>query len=159
MLRNAADCPIVVAHHLNKAGGYAGSRALLGRADVIIEGSDEREPWFSAIGRTIRHGDAIAERFTVGIEHVDDEDDAKAKTLVRARFASENRTKADLGKTALRVLDAVKTHGPATQRQVAQHAKIANGVAGECLRELMRLGVVRHERDGWNTTISEDLSA
>lgn len=158
LLRNAAQCPIVVAHHLNKAGGYSGSRALLGRADLIIEGSDEREPWFSAIGRTIRRGDAISERFTVAIEHVDDDDDAKAKTLVRARFASENRTKADLGKTALRVLDLVKEHGPCSARQLSKVARLSVGKVGDCLRDLENLARVRRDRDGWQATVTEVFS-
>jgi hypothetical protein len=55
---------------------------------------------------------------------------AKGKTLVRARFASENRTKADLGKTTLRMLAAVKEHGPATQRRLARLGKIVNVAGG-----------------------------
>jgi hypothetical protein len=158
ILRNKAQCPIVVAHHLNKSGGYSGSRALLGRADLIIEGSDEPEPWFSAIGRTIRRGDAIAERFTVTIDHTDDDDDTKARTLVRARFASENRSKSDLGKTSHRVLGVVKEHEPVSQSQVAKLAKIANGMAGDCLRELEQLGCVRREKGKWETSIGETFS-
>ncbi len=157
VLKTSAQCPIVVAHHLNKAGGYSGSRALLGRADLIIEGSDEREPWYSAIGRTIRRGDAVAERFTVAIEHVDDADDAKAKTILRARFTSENRTKADLGKTTLRVLELVKEQGPCSARQLSL-GKLAVGKVSECLKELEVLGRVRRGSKGWEASITEVIS-
>ncbi len=157
ILRTAARCPIVVAHHLNKAGGYSGSRALLGRADLIIEGTDERPPWYSTIGRTIRRGDAIAERFTVDIEHLDDDDDAVAKTLVRARFASENRSKLEIGKTALRVLDLIKERGPVTTRELRGLAKIGGAKVKECLDDLKRVGAVRHDGAGWKPSLQETL--
>lgn len=79
-LKAAGRCPLLALHHLNKAGAYSGSRAIMSTADLIIEGSDEDRPTYETRGRVVRHGDAIAMPFRVDVSHADDDDDTKAAT-------------------------------------------------------------------------------
>jgi RecA-family ATPase len=78
IFREHAGCPVVLCHHLNLAGSPSGSRALKGRADLYIAGTDEEQPWFTTVGRTIRQSDPIAKRFTIHIEHEHDLDEKVA---------------------------------------------------------------------------------
>jgi hypothetical protein len=80
-LRVAGCCPVLSIHHLNKSGGFSGSRAITTRADLIIEGSDAETPTYSVRGRTVRPTvDAIARPFSIAISHEHDGDDAIAAT-------------------------------------------------------------------------------
>lgn len=138
LLKRTAECPVLVLHHLNKAGGYAGSRALLGRADMVLEGSDEPSPWFTTIGRTMRRGDALTERFTCAIEHEHDDDDARARTMLSMRFAGESgRSKPQLSRTTLRVLELLRGAGtPLTARQIRDQLKLGGSTVKQALNEL-----------------------
>ncbi len=121
MLRDAAGCPVIVAHHLNKAGLMSGSRALLGRADIVFEGSDEEEPWYGAKGRNVRRHDAgKASRFTILVDHDNDDDEPTASTTVSSRFEGELAAKTGVSKSAVRVLDALK-HGPISATGLKRH--------------------------------------
>ena len=148
VLRAMVGCPVVCAHHLNRAGTYAGSRALLGRADLIIEGSDETDPWYSAKGRTIRRKDPLQERFTITVEHEHDEDDTRARTVLRARFASENRSASDMSRLARDVLALLKSSPqPLSQKQIAKRLRCSNARASQALIELDTR--VRKTAQGW----------
>ena len=157
LLRDVARCPIVVCHHLNKSGSFSGSRALMSRADLILEGTDEDQPWYSATGRTIRRNDAIAERFTIAIEHEDDDDDSKAKTFVRVRFASEAKTKSELRSATRKVLAIVKEHGPISQNSIREHSRpqMSGRTVKDCLSELEKLGYVEQGKGGWEASTAE----
>lgn len=81
MLQRFGGCPVMVLHHVNKSGKYSGSRALMGAADLILEGTDEADaPVYTARGRTVRPFDRAAQPFSVEVEHENDEDDTKAAT-------------------------------------------------------------------------------
>ena len=84
--RRNTKAPVVVAHHLNKRGSYSVSRGLMGRFDLLLEATDEEQPWYSARGRTLRRGDAVARRFTIETRHENDDNDLIAATHLSARF-------------------------------------------------------------------------
>ncbi|MBX3199413.1 MAG: AAA family ATPase [Labilithrix sp.] len=109
-LRTAAECPVLAVHHLNKGGGVSGSRALKTRADVLVDGTDQEVPVYSARGRSIRSGDAIANRFSVRIEHEDDHDDTIAKTRLALEWF-KGREHAEAKDSAEKVLVALKAAG------------------------------------------------
>jgi hypothetical protein len=88
--REAGGSVVTIAHHLNRGGTMSGSRALKGRSDLFIEGSDAETPSYRAIGRTLRRKDAIAKGFSVKIDHDDDEDDTIAKTRLACRFDGDD---------------------------------------------------------------------
>jgi hypothetical protein len=107
--RDATGAAVLIAHHLNKTGVQSGSRALMTRADLLFEGTDEEEPWYRSRARTIRRADPINARFTIAVTHEDDEDDTVAKTHVRLRFEGDNHpADGDLSKMALKVLAILK---------------------------------------------------
>lgn len=83
MLRDAARCPVLALHHLNKSGGFTGNRAITTRADLIIEGSDDEKPEYETRGRQLRARiDPIAQPFTISVEHENDDDDTMAATRI-----------------------------------------------------------------------------
>lgn len=82
-LRDAAECPILLLHHLNKSGEPAGSRAWATRPDVLIAGTDTAEPTYNARSRTMRRGDSIAKPFGVAVWHTNDDDESQAACHVR----------------------------------------------------------------------------
>jgi AAA domain-containing protein len=101
-LRGNVPCPVLVLHHLNKSGAASGHRAISTRADLIIEGTDGKDPVYSARGRTIRPRiDPIAEPFSIEVRHVNDEDDGIAETIVRLAN--------DLGALELAILNAIRS--------------------------------------------------
>ncbi len=149
-LCNAAGCPVIIAHHLNKSGGTSGSRALLTRADLVIEGSDEEQPWYRTRGRTVRQGDAIATPFTVEIRHTNDDDDRVARTQLAARLQGEKAGKGSLSKSAHRMLDAVRNKTKPTS--VGTLRKITNqndAVAKRALGELEAAGLAEQRGGFW----------
>jgi AAA domain len=157
-LRDASGAAVLLLHHLNKAGGQSGSRALVTRADVLVEGSDEAEPWYTTRGRTLRRGDAIGRRFTVRVEHENDEDDAIAKTRVGLRFEGDNVTRASLSRTALRVREALASAtGPLGNNDLRRLTKISNGrEVAKALSEPSSTGIARRD-DGkrWSLRTAE----
>lgn len=150
VIRSVAGCPVVTAHHLNKSGGVAGSRAIRTRADLLIDGSDEAQPWYGATGRTVRTEDAIARRFTVRVDHENDLDDRIAKTKVLLRFESESTSKSAVSNRALRILDALKTHrAPASANELGKIANMKNGShRKQALDELSSAGLAVQGPDG-----------
>ena len=140
-IRDKCDCPVVIAHHLNKAGTQSGSRALRTRCDISIEGSDEEDPVYRTIGRTLRMRDALSEAFTLSVEHQDDEDDTVAKTGVSLRFATEKQSSKTLSKVSLKVLELVKK-SDVTKHAIRAQLKINNIVADRCLAELKHEGLI-----------------
>ena len=87
-LRGAGQCPVLVIHHLNKSGGFSGSRAITTRADFIVEGSDTTTPTYTARGRTLRPAlDSIAQPFVIDVTHENDHDDRIAATRLAWRSA------------------------------------------------------------------------
>jgi len=158
-LRDAIGVPVIVAHHLNKQGSFAGSRALRALADQFSEGTDDTPSWYSTIGRTLRRDDAITRRFTVAIEHEDDQRDEVAKTRVRIRFEGERAGEAALSKTALRVLDALKDEPAAVpagrlQKVLKRNAPIVKGA----LEELRQAGLVTQKGTVWEISGTEFLA-
>jgi hypothetical protein len=93
-LRDAAQAPVMVVHHLNKSGGYSGSRAIMGRADLIFEGSDGDTPLYQTRGRSLRRDDRILQPFSVNVAHENDSDDTIAVTRVAANFDVSSGRKA-----------------------------------------------------------------
>jgi hypothetical protein len=156
-LRGQAKCPVVIAHHLNKAGGASGSRALLGRADLIIEGSDESKPWYSASGRTIRQGDPIAQRFTVEVKHAHDQDDDKAATTLAARVVGQSgASKAELSKSTFRVLEALKSETGLTPNQLKTKLRMSYSTVRDALQELHAKGLATKTEAGeWEVSARE----
>ena len=84
-LRDAASCPVLVIHHLNKTGYSSGSRAIQTRADLLIHGTDEDDPEYTVRGRTVRAVDSITAPFHIDVTHVHDEDDRRARSVVSRR--------------------------------------------------------------------------
>ncbi len=129
-IRTETDAPITIAHHLNRDGKYSGSRSFKTRADLIFEGSDDEQPWFETKGRYVRLGtDAISkQRFTITVEHDDDEDDTIATTRVALRFENASTTKQNLSKTQSKILRAIRESGRRlTQGDVKRITGISNG--------------------------------
>jgi hypothetical protein len=145
--RDATGAAVMIAHHLNKNGVQSGSRALMTRADLLFEGSDELEPWYRSRGRTIRRGDAINKSFTIGVEHEDDEDDTVAKTLVRLRFEGESQAApGDLSKPALRVLAILKECRTArTLRQLRGELDVNDSRMKGYVAQLVKAGLASWE--------------
>lgn len=158
-LRDHAEAPVLILHHLNRAGAISGSRALRTRADLILEGTDEREPHYSAVGRTIRSGDKIGKPFRIAVEHTNDDDDRIAKTTVRALFSGE--AKSGLSGTASRLLEALRAAGtPCSGNELAKATGVKNGTArSRALTELREAGVVTSASGKWELTTSEYFQA
>jgi hypothetical protein len=152
--RDWGECPVVAAHHLNRAGTMSGSRALKTRADLFIEGTDDDEPSYNTIGRTIRRADRIRQPFIIDITHEDDDDDTIAKTFVRARFAGEQTERGTLTRSALRVLDALKKHvGGASKSTLRKALGNANaGLVGGALEELRNAGLAEKKGELWSVS-------
>lgn len=155
-IRDAANAPIALAHHLNKGGTMSGSRALKTRADLFIEGTDEEEPSYSAIGRTIRTDDAIAKPFRVQIVHEDDGNDTIAATRMRCRFQGENRTREGLSTTARKLLATLKSaNEPITSNRLGTLTNTNGKVRGRALEELRSSGVATCTEGKWSVSKAE----
>jgi hypothetical protein len=149
-MRGAAAAPVVVAHHLNKSGGTSGSRALLGRADLLLEGTDEAQPWYGTRGRRVRQGDAIASRFTVQIQHEHDDDDSRARTVLALRFEGENAGKTELSVGARRMLDVLRLRTePASEWALRRKTRQNAAVARRALEELEGKGQAKRQGKSW----------
>lgn len=158
-LRDASGGVVLIPHHLNKQGETSGSRALLGRADLIFSGSDEDEPAYTAKGRTVRHRDPIRNAMRVVIAHDDDEDDTIARTLVRCRFDGESGA-AELGKSAKRVQQHMaKVQVPITMRALRTALGMNNQVATRALEELLNARAITRDGDKWSLAASEFFAA
>lgn len=157
-LRAKARAPLFLVHHLNKQGEMSGSRAIRTRCDMLIEGSDERPPWFTTTGRTVRKGDRIASPFTVEMQHAHDDDDTKARTRLSARFAGESTaSKPQLSKSALRMLEALRANArPMSASAIGKACGISNGqVRGRSHEELRAANLVTYDGRGWSVSTPE----
>lgn len=152
MLRGVCDAPVIIAHHLNKSGKMSGSRAIRTSADLIVEGTDADVPRYSAVGRRIRTGDLIGQPFTVDISHEHDEDDSHARTICRARFASERTAPAaELGATARKVLDLLSASPRGlTVRELRDKAgSMNNGTWTQTRDQLVAKGLIVQRDRRW----------
>jgi hypothetical protein len=157
--RDSCGAAIFVPHHLNKAGVQSGSRALLGRADLMFEGSDAQTVMYSARGRTVRRADPISgRRFAVVVNHTDDDDDTVAATRVGLRWEGDNVTAATLSRPATRILDTLRgAVGPMSGARLGKEAHIENGTArAKALGELRAAGLVKQSPEGWSLTRGVD---
>ncbi len=151
-LRSLAGCPVILPHHLNQAGSTAGSRALPGRVDLIIEGTDEAQPWYSARGRTIRDGDPIAQRWSAEIRHEHDKDDSRAATTLTLRTAGQRGpSRPALPKSAARVLDALAAGGMTASR-LRQLLVMGGSAAKQALEHLEQAGLVTRQGEVWEVS-------
>lgn len=146
-LRDAGGCPVLVVHHLNKSGGFSGSRAITTRADLILEGSDGETPQYSARGRTLRpRVDAIAQPFTIDVAHDHDEDDTIAATrMVYSAAGGGSDAALPPGLSALQskivqFLDRQKESRAANY--IARALNRANADVAKALAELVKAGHV-----------------
>jgi|GEM_PF-5781972 len=156
-LRSMAEhCPFVFAHHLNRQGSMSGSRALKGRADLFLEGSDEEQPWFASIGRTLRRDDPISRRFMVSIDHDNDNDDTIATTRLSLRYEGDAVAKSGLSKTALRVLNALRRSPVAMGvNDIKRVTHITNGSElKRALSDLKSAGVANCVGGAWSISTS-----
>lgn len=172
LLGSMGQCPVVVLHHVNKSGGYSGSRAIMSTADFILEGSDGDEPVYTARGRTARPFDRIAQPFSVEVEHEHDEDDTQAAT--RFRLVAQGPGGAEPlpgGLTPIqgKVLGFARTQRePRTVAYIAKAIKRSNADVEAALYELEelgyvaeRIGAVQHKGrgyDGWIVGGTQDVS-
>ncbi len=155
--RDRSGGAVFLVHHLNKAGTQSGSRALMTRADLVLEGTDEESPWYASKGRTIRRLDPLTRRFTIVVEHDDDHDDTIARTRVCLRFEGDAVSRAQLSKSALRVQAALRDAGqPVLKSHFRRPPLSMNGpVVDRALYELRDAGLAE-QRDGkWALTTSE----
>ena len=138
----------------------SGSRALKTRTDVFVEGSDEDAPRYATIGRTLRRSDRIGKPFVVAIEHQDDNDDAVAKTFVRARFDGEQTERGTLSKSALRVLDELKDRAdPAKRGGLRKVLRMNDSILKGALEELRDAGLAECRDEAWRVSTSHFLAS
>jgi hypothetical protein len=153
IFREHAGCPVVIAHHLNREGTPSGSRSLKGRADLYFAGTDEEQPWFTTIGRTIRHSDPIAKRFTIPIEHTDDDDNTIATTRLGLRFEGDTVAKHSITKSATRVIDVLRrSHAPMTCGAIREALHMNGPTATTALYELRDAGLVQVRNSKWSAS-------
>ena len=145
------ECPVIVSHHLNRAGSMSGSRALLGRVDQAFTGSDEDQPWYSCIGRTIRRTDPIAQRWTARIDHEHDDNDSIARTVLTSRFATEAKGTSELSKLARTVFDVLQ-NGSKTGSSLKAAIKRNYKDVMRALNELQTAGRVTKHGDVWEVS-------
>lgn len=158
-LRDAARCPVVVLHHLNKSGGYSGSRALWSRPDLILEGSDDRErPEFHAAGRNVRRGDPLKSGFTIGVEHENDLDDATAASVVWSRFEGESNAQRPLSKLALTILRML-ADGALSRSAIKRHTRRSDADVHRALDELQQAGRINLRDGRWHLSTGEFFAA
>ena len=148
-LRDAAECPLVVVHHLNKSGSYSGSRSIATRADLLLDGSDKEVPTYSTRGRTLRTTiDPIAKPFSVKIEHTDEHDEDLASTVLTWTGAEGDAGKGGNEKCSAaqlaKVRAAVETFPVGASCPVAEviaaiEDQNGKGVAKQALYEGMRI--------------------
>lgn len=144
-LRTAARCPLVILHHLNKLGGFAGSRAITARNDLLFEGSDTDQPIYTTKGRTLRaHTDQIAQPFSIEIEHVGDDNEAQAMTRLRWCPAGSFRSDpADLTPRDRKILEYLRKQQDAkTNAYIAKAIGDKHERVSERLDHLVDLGMV-----------------
>ena len=157
-LRQAASAPVIIAHHLNKAGAAAGSRAFKTRADLVITAEDvDDEPRFTAVGRTLRSGDPIGggARWSVQVHHQHDDDDTRA-TTISTRFEGEVRGKEALSTAARRVLEVLRGQADAvTVSAIRRRLRMNHGTAMAALRDLHAAGLAERVNKRWR--VSTDL--
>jgi len=154
-IRDALGCPVVLLHHVNRSGKFAGARALRGRVDLIIEGTEAREgaaPIFRAMGRTLRPFDTIAQPFRIDVEHEHDDDETNASTRVRLvsltnEVVVPNTTElAALSANSKRALLELEQAGaPMPQRKLRDLTGWSNVVARAALDPLLERGLVSME--------------
>lgn len=157
-LRDASGAFVVAAHHLNRQGTMSGSRALRTRADLFLEGSDEDEPEYTTIGRTVRSKDAIVTPFRAVVRHEHDDDDTIATTTIACKLRGESHTRESMSTSAKRMLDALKREtSPATVNRIGVAANITSGkVRMRALEDLRDLGLAKRTKDGkWAVATSE----
>ena len=145
------ECPVIVSHHLNKAGNLSGSRALLGRVDQAFTGSDEEYPWYSCIGRTVRRTDPVSERWTVRIAHEHDDNDAIARTVLSLRFATEAKGTSELSRLARTVFDVLQA-GSKTVRAIRSATNRNYRDVVKALNELQSAARVEKHGDVWEVS-------
>lgn len=157
LVRFRHGCPVVAAHHLNKRGEMSGARAFKTRADMLIEGTDEEQPWYSTVGRCIRASDPIANRFTVRIDHEHDEDDRRAATRLSVRFEGESAPRSALSAPARRLLEELKSRSAAASLNALGKAANVNGgsVKSRAMQELADAGLATKGPRGWELTTPE----
>jgi hypothetical protein len=158
MIREAGQCTVAFGHHLNKQGHMTGARTIKTRADLIIEGTDEAQPWYSVVGRKIRASDPISKPFTVDIVHTDDDDDTIATTKLVCKFKGDAKGKGELTKSAERMLAALKgmKGHKGTQNAIGEAAGVTSGkVRKRALEELEERGLAKHERTRWSLSTRE----
>lgn len=144
-IRTAARCPVVTLHHLNKVGQFAGSRAITARNDLLLEGTDTDPPVYMAKGRTLRsHTDPIAQPFVVEVEHLNDDDEERAKTIVtwkpQGAFSSDPKNLKPLERKLLDCLRAQKA--PRSLNYLASAVNSKSERIGEPLDRLEDLGLI-----------------
>lgn len=136
-LRDAAQCPVLCVHHVNKQGAPTGSRAIATRADLLIEGSDSDSPIYQARGRKLRPRlDPIADPFSVEVAHTHDDNDEIATARVGLKFVSGNE---ELGELKQKILKALAEEDLSTnalseklRRSFQEIKKALDGLCGEC---------------------------
>ena len=149
-IRDTLEVPVLVAHHLNKAGGFSGSRAFKGLADLIIEGTDEPQPWYGAVGRTLRRDDPITRRFTIGVEHQQDDDDTRAATRLRLRFEGDRAGRTSMSKPAQLVLAELQAvTGPVPPGHLQRRTKRNSETVQRALAELQAAGLATPKGKLW----------
>lgn len=147
-LRCLGGCPVFIAHHLNRGGKMAGSRAIRSRADLLFDGSDKPQPWYKAVGRTIRANDPIAKPFTVIVEHENDDDDSIAKTLLRVEW-SKGTSSPDQMDREEKVVTALKAAGSKglILTRIREATKLSSKNANATLASLRKKKRVRKGRN------------
>lgn len=143
-LRCLGGCPVFIAHHLNRSGKMAGSRAIRSRADLLFDGSDKPQPWYTATGRTIRSSDPIAKPFTVKVEHENDGNDSIAKTLLRVEWSKgeESPDQKDREEKVIAALKGAGSKGLIITR-IRNAAKLSSTNAKATLEKLRKEKRVR----------------
>lgn len=151
-LRRLTNAPCIALHHLNKQGGFLGSRALPAAADLFIEGSDDEEPWFASKGRTLRKGDLLAKRFCSSARHVDDDDDSKAATILSLRFEGEQKGKAGLSALAVKIANLVEAQDGLSTWQLRKKVNRSAAHVNAALAELEESGRIERRGKTWTTS-------
>ncbi len=153
-LRRASDAPVVIVHHLNRAGTMSGSRAIRTRADVLVDGTDDAVPTYTTIGRTYRSGDRITTPFSVEVIHENDDDDTIASTRLVARFVGERASGATaktLSAPAKRILEHLRRCAtPVTGAELGRLANVTSGqTRSKALGELHAAGHATYREGRW----------
>lgn len=148
-LRTIGNCPVAIAHHLNKSGDISGSRALSGRPDILITGSDTDTQRFTVRGRTIRSCDAIADGFSVKLDFDDrdDEHEDETTTVVTAILNSETKSKLDQSGTKAideKVLKLLSVN-PLRKTTIKSTLRCSNTTVSSSLSRLRELNLIQYD--------------